>query len=216
MLAGSNQFTPTLSMCKPKIIYVTERARIQGDAHTYLEKLLSGYPDALLIREKDLSTDDLIAFAAPLVPVAKRYNVPLILRGSAEVAQRLGIHRLQLSYKEATEAPLPQGFESVGVSVHSLEEALGAARIGASYITYGHIFTSTCKPGLPPRGLAALDDIVANCPIPVYAIGGINLETLPFLLPSKPNGVCLMNASMTDSEPQTLTTRLRSICNKSL
>ena len=197
-----------------KLIYVTERRRIQGDAHNYLLRLLSGRPDALLIREKDLSDEELIHFAAPLVPIAERCGVPLILRGSAEQARQLGIFRLQLSFAEAIAAPLPQDFDSIGVSVHSLEEALAAQKLGAATITYGHIFTSPCKPGLPPRGTAALDEIVRACTIPVHAIGGITADTLPFLLPIYPAAACLMSASMTDPEPETLTTRLRRIVGR--
>ena len=198
-----------------ELIYVTERRRIQGDALDYLSRLLSGRPDALLIREKDLTDDALYQFAAPLVPIAERYGVPLILRGTPEQAHKLGITRLQLSFAEACTAPLPQGFAKIGVSVHSLEEALEAQKRGADTITYGHIFTSPCKPGLPPRGTAALDEIVRACTIPVYAIGGITSDTLPFLLPIHPAAACLMSASMTDPEPETLTTRLRRILERS-
>lgn len=198
-----------------KLIYVTERRRIQGDAHDYLSRLLAGRPDALLIREKDLSDEELIRFAAPLVQIAERCGVPLILRGSAEEARQLGISRLQLSFAEAIAAPLPQDFDSIGVSVHSLEEALAAQKLGATTVTYGHIFTSPCKPGLPPQGTAALDEIVRACTIPVYAIGGITSDTLPFLLPIHPAAACLMSASMTDPEPETLTTRLRRILERS-
>lgn len=198
-----------------KLIYVTERRRVQGDAHDYLSRLLSGRPDALLIREKDLSPEELIHFAAPLVPIAERCGVPLILRGNAQQARQLGISRLQLSFAEALATPLPQDFDSVGVSVHSLAEALEAQRRGATTVTYGHIFTSPCKPGLPPRGTAALDDIVRACTIPVHAIGGITSDTLPFLLPIHPAAACLMSASMTDPEPETLTTRLRRILERS-
>ena len=141
--------------------------------------------------------------------------MPLILRGSAEEARQLGISRLQLSFAEAIAAPLPQDFDSIGVSVHSLEEALAAQKLGADTVTYGHIFTSPCKPGLPPRGTAALDEIVRACTIPVYAIGGITADTLPFLLPIHPAAACLMSASMTDPEPETLTTRLRRILERS-
>lgn len=197
-----------------KLIYVTERRRIQGDAHDYLSRLLSGRPDALLIREKDLTDEELICFAAPLVPIAERCGVPLILRGSAEQARQLGISHLQLSFAEALAAPLPLDFDSIGVSVHSLAEALEAQRRGADTVTYGHIFTSPCKPGLPPRGTAALDEIVRACTIPVYAIGGITADTLPFLLPIHPAAACLMSASMTDPEPETLTTRLRRIVGR--
>lgn len=194
-----------------KIIYVTERRRITGDPLGYLTRLLSGQPDALLIREKDLSADALYAFAAHLVPIARHYGVPLILRGTSEAARHIGITHLQLSYAEAIAAPLPQEFDSVGISVHSLEEALSAQQLGASSVTYGHIFSSPCKPNLPPRGIASLEEIVQACNIPVYAIGGITKDTLPLLYPANPAAACLMSASMTDPNPETLTTRLRSI-----
>ena len=198
-----------------KLIYVTEQQRIIGDKRHYFEKLLSGQPDGQIIREKYLTDEQLLAFSEPLVPLAERYQVPLILRGSPEIAKKLGIRQLQLSFPEAMRAPLPSGFDEIGVSVHHLDEAIAAEAHGASRVTYGHIFTSPCKPGLPPRGVAALDEIAQACRIPVFAIGGITLDTLPFLLPTKIAGACLMSASMTDPHPETLTTRLRAILEQS-
>lgn len=202
-------------MKKIKIFYVTEQKRIIGDKRHYFEELLSGQPDGLIIREKYLTNDELLAFAESLVPIAERFHVPLILRGTPEIAKKLGIRQLQLSFSEAMRAPLPSGFDEIGVSVHHIDEAIAAEAHGASRITYGHIFTSPCKPGLPPRGVAALDEIAQACRIPVFAIGGITLETLPFLLPTKIAGACLMSASMTDPSPETLTTRLRTILEQS-
>ena len=202
-------------MKKIKSFYVTEQNRIIGDKRHYFEELLSGQPDGLIIREKYLTNDELLAFAESLVPIAERFHVPLILRGTPEIAKKLGIRQLQLSFPEAMRAPLPSGFDEIGVSVHHIDEAIAAEAHGASRITYGHIFTSPCKPGLPPRGVAALDEIAQACRIPVFAIGGITLETLPFLLPTKIAGACLMSASMTDPSPETLTTRLRTILEQS-
>lgn len=202
-------------MKKIKIFYVTEQKRIIGDKRHYFEELLFGQPDGLIIREKYLTNDELLAFAESLVPIAERFHVPLILRGTPEIAKKLGIRQLQLSFPEAMRAPLPSGFDEIGVSVHHIDEAIAAEAHGASRITYGHIFTSPCKPGLPPRGVAALDEIAQACRIPVFAIGGITLETLPFLLPTKIAGACLMSASMTDPSPETLTTRLRTILEQS-
>ena len=202
-------------MSKMKLIYVTQQQRIIGDKRHNFEKLLSGQPDGLIIREKYLTDEQLLSFSEPLVPLAERYQVPLILRGSPEIAKKLGIRQLQLSFPEAMRAPLPSGFDEIGVSVHHLDEAIAAEAHGASRVTYGHIFTSPCKPGLPPRGVAALDEIAQACRIPVFAIGGITLDTLPFLLPTKIAGACLMSASMTDPHPETLTTRLRAILEQS-
>ena len=65
----------------------------------------------------------------------------------------------------------------LGVTVRSVEQALQAARDGADYVGFGPIFaTSTKSVGAPPQGLAALERVVAACPIPVVAIAGITLE----------------------------------------
>ena len=34
-----------------------------------------------------------------------------------------------------------------------------AERLGATYVTAGHIFTTDCKKGLPPRGLDFLKNV---------------------------------------------------------
>lgn len=54
-----------------------------------------------------------------------------------------------------------------------------AQALGATYLLAGHIFDTSCKPGLPGRGLDFLAQVCAAVPLPVYAIGGITAETLP-------------------------------------
>ena len=50
-----------------------------------------------------------------------------------------------------------------------------AERLGATYVTAGHIFTTDCKKGLPPRGLDFLKNVCDAVTIP---------KTASFLLPS--------------------------------
>ena len=64
----------------------------------------------------------------------------------------------------------------IGCSIHSVEEAIMAEKLGASYITAGHIYATDCKKGLAPRGLDFLENVVRSVSIPVYAIGGIDIE----------------------------------------
>lgn len=65
---------------------------------------------------------------------------------------------------------------NIGCSVHSVEEAIEAKRLGAAYITAGHIYATDCKKGLAPRGLGFLKDVCQSVSIPVYAIGGIGID----------------------------------------
>lgn len=89
-----------------------------------------------------------------------------------------------------------QGMKVIGTSVHSLEEALEAERLGASYVTAGHIFPTECKPGLEPRGLEFLQKICEGVKIPVYAIGGIHPDNLEKIAQTGAAGACMMSEFM--------------------
>ena len=85
-----------------------------------------------------------------------------------------------------------------GVSVHGAEEAKAAIKFGAAYLTAGHIYASSCKQGVPPRGPAFLREICTLSPVPVYAIGGIGLNKaqLEEVLACGAAGACVRSAFM--------------------
>ena len=66
----------------------------------------------------------------------------------------------------------------IGVSVHSLQQALSAQELGAYYVVAGHIFDTPSHALERGRGLKFLREICENLSIKTYAIGGINFENL--------------------------------------
>ncbi len=89
-------------------------------------------------------------------------------------------------------------FLAVGCSIHSVEEAKEAQKLGATYLTAGHIYTTDCKKGLPPRGLDFLREVCNAVTIPVYAIGGIHAGTGQILevMECGASGACIMSEMM--------------------
>lgn len=85
---------------------------------------------------------------------------------------------------------------SLGTSVHSFEEAVLAQKLGAAYITAGHIFETDCKKGAEPRGLDFLKNVCSSVNIPVYAIGGISQENYESALEAGAAKVCMMSQMM--------------------
>ena len=86
----------------------------------------------------------------------------------------------------------------MGTSVHSVEDAIAAEKLGARYLTAGHIYVTDCKKGLPPRGLDFLHAVCEAVQIPVYGIGGIKIdeEQLRELKMSGAAGGCVMSGMM--------------------
>lgn len=84
----------------------------------------------------------------------------------------------------------------IGVSVHSAEEAVMGERMGAGYVTAGHVFLTECKKGLPARGLPFLRSVCESVRIPVYAIGGITPDRVNDVLDAGAAGFCVMSGIM--------------------
>ena len=66
----------------------------------------------------------------------------------------------------------------IGVSVHSLQQALAAQDLGADYVVAGHIFDTPSHASERGRGTKFLREICEKLSIKTYAIGGINFENL--------------------------------------
>jgi thiamine-phosphate pyrophosphorylase len=64
-----------------------------------------------------------------------------------------------------------------GVSCHSVEAGIAAARHGAGYLFFGPVFATPSKISFgPPQGVDALGELCRAVQIPVLAIGGITTE----------------------------------------
>ena len=78
----------------------------------------------------------------------------------------------------------------IGVSVHSVEEALLAEKEGANYLSFGSIFPSKTKESVV-RPTSILRKIKKTVGIPVFAIGGITLENIDLVIKEGIDGICV-------------------------
>lgn len=191
-----------------KLVAVTNRRLCHGDFLAQVERLCVGGVDRIILREKDLSEKDYEQLARQVLEVCRTHNTECILHTYPSVAEKLGADGIHLplpvakSYRKQQQILQHKVPGSVGISIHSREEALQAAQLGATYLTAGHIFATACKPDVAPRGLAFLDKIVKSVAIPVYAIGGINAENAGEVLAQEAAGICIMSGFMNATDRQ--------------
>ena len=140
-------------------------------------------PEAVILREKDLSETEYAKLAEEVYNITTSYDVRLIIHTYINVAKELGINTVHMSLhnmreyrKEFIDNVNKTNNIKTGCSIHSVEEAVEARNMGASYITAGHVYATDCKKGLAPRGLDFLKNVCDSVDIPVYAIGGINID----------------------------------------
>lgn len=193
-----------------KIIAVSNRHLSRLTYLEQVERICSFHPKAFLLREKDLPPEDYLKLAREVKVICERYKVLLIPHFYPEAAETVGSGVLHLPLwklkerqgisveKGRTDGQEKDGTVKIGVSIHSAEEAKEAVRLGASYLTAGHIFTTDCKKGVPARGLEFLKEVCEISPVPVYGIGGIHLdaEQIRSVLEQGAEGVCIMSEMM--------------------
>ena len=191
-----------------KILCVTNQALCKGDYLQQLQKIAAAKPDAMILREKQLSETAYQALAEQVQRICQGQGVQLICNHQISVAEHLSLP-VQVSVSQLEQAntwSVP-----FGVSVHKLEEAKQAERAGASWVIAGHLFATACKPDLPPRGLSFLQEIKQAVSIPVYGIGGIHVQNAAQVQAVSADGICMMSDWMQAEEPEQLMQQLRAI-----
>ena len=194
-----------------EIICVTNRHLCEGNFFERIEKVAASGVSAIILREKDLSENEYIESAKRFAEICGACKVEAILHSYADVSVKLGarsIH-LPLTVLRGLSDEKKSFFCKIGVSCHSVEDALEAEKLGASYVTFGHIFATDCKKGLAPRGLVALKEVCSAVRIPVYAIGGIDEKNTGAVLEAGATGVCIMSGFMKCADPGELVEKLK-------
>ena len=185
------------------VICITNRLLAGINFLLQIEKIAAACPKAIILREKDLTESDYELLAEQVQSICKKYDVRCILHTYSRVALMRhadGIHLPLPELKKLTKEYI-ENFNVIGASIHTTTEAIEAQKLGATYITAGHIFDTNCKKDLPPRGLGFLADVCKSVSIPVYAIGGITKTNAPECIRSGASGVCIMSALMICEDP---------------
>ena len=150
------------------------------------------------LREKELTIRELLSMAQELREITLRHGAKLFINDRVDVAIAAGadgVHLGQSSIPASAAKKITKGRLLVGVSTHSLKEAVQAEKDGADFITFGPIYhtPSKLKYG-EPLGTDALREATSEVSLPVLAIGGITPERVKEVIESGSSGVAVISA----------------------
>ncbi|MDD3652897.1 MAG: thiamine phosphate synthase [Desulfotomaculaceae bacterium] len=187
------------------LICVTNRKLCRDDFISRIDQIAKGKPQAIMLREKDLSISNYRSLVKRIGKSCIENQVPLIINQNLLVALEMKCSYIHLSMRDLKKYKKDiKLFSQIGASVHSISEAKEAQDIGATYLIAGHIFPTDSKRGLPPRGLSFLQELCNMVDIPVYAIGGITRDKVKAVISAGAKGVCVMSEAMTCLNPAEL------------
>jgi thiamine-phosphate pyrophosphorylase len=198
---------------RPIVCYVTDRKSLGSAQSTaapweklteYICAAVDAGVDSIQIREKDLPAREMLDLTRTAVSAgaaAPRF-ARVTVNDRLDIALAAGAGGVHLGGESlpANEVvkwhgagnvrrEFPAGF-LIGVSCHSLGEALAAERVGADYIFFGPVFATPSKLVFgPPQGVALLADVCGAVKIPTLAIGGVDENNAPECLRAGAAGI---------------------------
>ena len=162
-----------------------------------VEESLDGGVTMVQLREKDLAEDQFLAEAKELQTLCRRRHIPFIVNDNVDIAKAMdadGVHVGQ-DDMETMDVRAKLGPDKIiGVSAHTVEEALLAEKQGADYLGVGAVFTTSSKSDVDVMPYESLKAICEAVSIPVVAIGGIGRENVSRLAGSGICGVAVISA----------------------
>ena len=187
-----------------KIYLVTdEKACLGKDFYVCIEEAIKGGVKIVQLREKNISTKDFYEKALKVKEICKNYGVLFIINDRLDIAQAVGADGVHLGQSDM---PIEKAREIlkdkflIGATARNVEEARKAELLGADYIGSGAIFGTNTKDNAKKLETEELKKIVASVKIPVFAIGGINIDNVSNLKNIGLQGICAVSGILSEKD----------------
>ena len=194
-----------------RLLLVTDRHRTHGRSlPSVLQQAVEAGLPAIQLRERGLSTSELLQLAQEIRSITSPRAVPLIINDRVDLMLALnldGVHLRANSLPVADVRRMAGADRLIGLSTHSLAEVRQANRDGADYVVFGPIFDTPSKRQFgSPVGLEQLAEACRLSAIPVFAIGGVTGASAPDVLRAGSHGIAVIG-SILDQEDAAVATR---------
>lgn len=188
------------------LYFVTDSTGFEEEAFLRrTEAALQGGVTMLQLREKDKTTRQYLSLAQKVHALTKQYGVPLIIDDRLDIAMAVdaeGVHLGQSDLPIGMARSILGAEKIIGATAKTVEQAQEAYSQGADYIGTGAIYPTTTKVVTVLTSTETLHRICNAVPIPVNAIGGLNIGNIDVLAGIPIAGICVVSAIMKAEDPK--------------
>lgn len=164
------------------------------------------------LREKEMNEEAFLKEAFEIGALCREYGVPFIINDNVEIAVKCGADGVHVGQEDMTAADVRKKVGDrmmIGVSAHTVEEAVRAVENGADYLGLGAVFGTSTKSNVKAMSAETLKAICHAVDVPTVAIGGISEQNIPLLYGSGVDGIAVVSAIFASNDPGAATKRLR-------
>lgn len=173
-----------------------------------VEAALKGGLTLVQYRDKDGNDRDRLEKADQLCQLCHRYNALFIINDRVDIALAVdadGVHLGQNDAPVSFAREILGKHKIVGRSTTNKQELNRAIAERADYVGVGPFYETPTKPGKAALSKEYIDYVKAQCPVPWFAIGGIDLSNLDAVLTVGAQRVAVVRAIMQAEQPGQVT-----------
>ena len=177
-----------------KIYLVTDEKACNGkDFYKCIEEAVKGGVKIVQLREKNISTKDFYEKALKSKEICKSYGALFIINDRLDIAQAVGADGVHLGQSDM---PIEKAREIlkdrflIGATARNIEEAKKSWTLRSRLYRKWCYFWNKYKDNAKKLEKEELKKIVASVKIPVFAIGGININNVSILKNIGLQGIC--------------------------
>jgi hydroxymethylpyrimidine kinase/phosphomethylpyrimidine kinase/thiamine-phosphate diphosphorylase len=185
-------------------LYLITDDNRDGNLLQRVESALLGGAATVQYRAKSVMPYERLAMAKKLLKVCRGAGAKLIINDHPELAREIdadGVHLGQDDMPVSQARQILGRHKIVGISTHSVDQALKAEAHGADYIAIGSIFPTTSKDAPKLVGIETLRKIRRAIRVPLVAIGGIDVPGADLAIEAGADAVAVISSIMRDSSP---------------
>lgn len=203
-----------------KLYAITDRAwaHDMDGVLAQVEAAIKGGATFVQVREKHLDAREFLTEARWVVELCHRHGVKCVINDNVDIALLSGADGVHVGQDDmaCAKARVALGDKRIiGVSAHTVEEAVAAAAAGADYLGSGAAFPTSTKDVhghfVTPEDYAAITSAVD---IPVVAIGGITKDNIAQLNGRGLAGAAVVSALFARPDVEAAAREMRALCEE--
>ena len=180
----------------PPVYAITHAAELgRPELLRRLEQALARGLRLVQVREKELREGELRDLAVRVIGLAHAHGARVLVNGSPQLARELGADGVHLTSALLKETRLRPDLGLVGASCHDADELARAQALGADLAVLGPVAPTPSHPGAAGLGWTRFAALLTDCPLPVYALGGLKPADLETAWRHGAHGISMMRGA---------------------
>ena len=203
-MPGAASVTPMLpanapvlaALSLPDWYGITQAATLGVDGQ--MQSLLKALQDGLRLvqlREPALAPARRAAFVYAAIDLCHSFGARVLVNGDKELAAQAGADGVHLTARQLLAAESRPDFPLAAASCHDASELAQAAQLGLDFVVLGPVRETASHPGQRGMGWQTFSQLIADSPLPIYALGGLGREDLDAAWCAGAHGIAAIRAT---------------------